>query len=270
MFILYNNQQLPESELRLPLHDRAFQYNDGFFETAILQDGRIRLWHSHLERIWEAAQALQLELPSCFYSGELEAKLLELVRQQGAANYGRLKLKVWRAGAGLYTPQTSQVNWLATAAPTSPAADKPLRLGICQHVRTSYTSLSHFKGPNAPLYVMAGLEKQEHDDMLLLSPQGKVAELISSNIFWLKEGVLYTPELSTGCVNGILRRNILAWCSGRSIAVQQVQHNPEELYLADAIFAANVTGIRAVASINGRDLPQQAHFMEELRNGLQI
>lgn len=270
MFILYNNQQLPESELRLPLHDRAFQYNDGFFETAILQDGRIRFWHSHLERIGEAALALQLELPSYFFSGELEEKLLELARLQKAEKCGRLKLKVWRAGAGLYTPQTNQVNWLATTAPTTPAADKPLHLGICQHVRTAYTSLSHFKGPNAPLYVMAGLEKQEHDDMLLLSQQGKVAELISSNIFWLKEGVLYTPELSTGCVNGILRRNILAWCSGKSIAVAQVQHNPEGLYFADAVFAANVTGIKVVASINGRELNQRNSFLEELRKGLQI
>lgn len=270
MFILYNNQHLPESELRLPLHDRAFQYNDGFFETAILRDRRIRFWHSHLERIGEAAQALQLELPSYFFSGELEEKLIELARQQGAEKYGRLKLKVWRAGAGLYTPQTNQVNWLATAAVTTPAIHNPLHLGICQIVRTAYTLLSHFKGPNAPLYVMAGLEKQHHDDMLILSPQGKVAELISSNIFWLKEGVLYTPELSTGCVNGILRRNMLAWCSSKSIAVAQVQYNPEVLYLADAVFAANVTGLRAVASINGRELNQRNSFLEELRNDLQI
>ncbi|OKL41479.1 aminotransferase class IV [Pontibacter flavimaris] len=272
MFILYNDAFLRESDCHLPLSDRAFQYNDGFFETAILVNGHIRFWEQHRERMREAAEALRLELPAYFQEPYLEDKLLQLARQQRAETYGRLKLKVWRAGAGLYTPQTSQVNWLASIVPATPASQQPLHIGICQNSHTYYTSLSHIKGPNAPLYVLAGLEKQaqQQDDMLLLDRNGQVAELISSNIFWVKENILYTPALSSGCVNGILRRNILAWCHSQSIKTQQVLLAPEQLRQADAVFAANVTGIRAIASINGSELSQNEAFVAQLRAGLQV
>ncbi|WP_266205636.1 aminotransferase class IV [Pontibacter kalidii] len=272
MFILYNDQLLRESDWHLPLTDRAFQYNDGFFETAILANGRIRFWDQHRQRMREAAGALHLKLPEYFLQPTLEDKLLQLARQQQAEKYGRLKLKVWRAGAGLYTPQTSQVNWLASIEPATPASQEPLHIGICQNSHTVYTSLSHVKGPNAPLYVLAGLEKQarQQDDMLLLNQQGLVAELISSNIFWVKENTLYTSDLSSGCVNGILRRNILAWCHAQDIKTQQVLQSPEQLLQADAVFAANVTGIRAIASINGTQLHQKDAFVEQLRAGMQV
>lgn len=272
MFILYNHQLLRESELRLPLSDRAFQYNDGFFETAILQGNRIRFWDKHLQRMQEAAAALHLELPPYFFTEELEENLLRLARQQQAGSYARLKLKVWRGGGGLYTPQTNQANWLASITAAVPASQEPLHIGICQHTHTAYTSLSHFKGPNAPLYVLAGLEKQavQKDDMLLLSQQGMVAELISSNVFWLQGDTLYTPELRTGCVNGILRRSILHWCSQQGVKVQQVLQALEQLQQADAVFAANVTGIRAIATINGTGLNQKGQFLEQLRVGLQV
>ncbi|WP_276495975.1 aminotransferase class IV [Pontibacter litorisediminis] len=270
MFILYNDQLLLESELRLPLTDRAFQYNDGFFETAILVDGRIRFWQQHQQRMQEAAEALRLELPLSLAEGRCEEKLLQLARQAGAEKYGRIKLKVWRAGAGLYTPETSRANWLASITPAAPAVLQPLHLGICQSVHSVHTPLSGFKGPNAPLYVLAGLEKQQRhkDDMLLLNSHGMVAELTSSNIFWLKHNTLYTPDLQTGCVNGILRRIILKWGSLQRLQVQEVLQAPEELLHAEAVFCSNVTGIRAVASINGQALRQRDELLLQLRSNL--
>ncbi|CAM3541743.1 aminotransferase class IV [Pontibacter korlensis] len=271
MSILYNNQLLEEEEFRLSLLDRAFQYNDGFFETAIIADGSIRFWNSHKQRMQEAATALQLNLPARLLSREFEETLLKLAEAGKALSCGRLKLKVWRAGEGLYTPQTNDLNWLATVAPATPAGQNPIHVGICQKVTTAYTPLSHFKGPNAPLYVLAGLEKQaqQQDDMLLLNQQGKVAELISSNLFWLKGDILYTPSLEAGCVNGILRRNILQWCLDK-LEVQEVLQESEVLRSADAVFAANITGIRSIASIDQQYLNQQEVLIEKLRQELKL
>ncbi|GHA58880.1 aminotransferase class IV [Pontibacter akesuensis] len=272
MFILYNGQQQQSEELRLPHSDRAFQYNDGFFETAIVQNGRIRFWLDHQQRMLEAANALQLELPDFFFAADFQHKLLQLAQQENAAAYGRLKLKVWRAGGGLYTPTTTAVNWLATVAPASPFSTKALHIGICQQVRTAYSSVSHFKGPNAPLYVLAGLEKQAtiKEDMLLLSTEGYVAELQSSTIFWLLDEVLYTPDLLSGCVNGIVRRNILRWCAAQQQPVREVLQGPETLLQADVVFAANVTGIRGIASINGEPVQQNEAYLQQLRHALTL
>ncbi|MFD1187167.1 aminotransferase class IV [Pontibacter rugosus] len=272
MFILYNNQLIQAEALQVPLTDRAFQYNDGFFETAILVNGQLRFWRDHLQRIKEAATALQLVLPEYFFEADFVRQLQQLATQEQASVYGRLKLKVWRAGGGLYTPQTNQVNWLATIAPAALTATTPLRVGICQQVHTVYTSVSAFKGPNAPLYILAGLEKQakQQDDMLLLHTAGHLAELISSNIFWVIDNVLYTPALQTGCVNGIMRRNIIRWCLSNGIKVQEVLQEPSALYLAEEIFSANVTGIRGISSIDGNELQQQHKLSIRLRRALHL
>ena len=239
--------------MRLPLTNRSFQYNDGFFETIIVTNGRLRFLSDHLERMREAAQALKLELPANFFSGELEARLLQLAQGCGALALVRIKLKVWRAGAGLYTPQTNTIEWMATAQATTFSPVTPYHVGVSDSVRTCYSPLSHFKGPNAPLYVLAGVEKQERgfDDLLLLNRQQIVAELISSNIFWIRDNVLYTPALDTGCVNGILRRNIVRHCQVAGIRVREVYFPVDKVQQADAAFAANVTGLRPISSIGG-------------------
>ncbi|WP_347159238.1 aminotransferase class IV [Pontibacter chitinilyticus] len=269
--LLYNGHIIPEEALRLPLSNRAFQYNDGFFETMIVLNGRIRFWNDHVARMQEAVEALRLSLFDQLSPDELQQQLLHLAALKNASGYGRLKLKVWRSGAGLYTPQTDAADWLATAQPTQAAADEPLTIGICQQTQTLLSPFSHFKGPNALLYVMAGHEKQAGDykDMLLLSFQGDVAELISSTIFWLQGDVLFTPALTTGCVNGILRRNVLRVAPANGFRVEEVSTGPAALYRADAVFAANVTGIRSIKAINEKEVAGTDHlFLQLLQQAL--
>jgi branched-chain amino acid aminotransferase/4-amino-4-deoxychorismate lyase len=270
MLLLYNGTILPEEELRMPLTNRAFQYNDGFFETVMVVEGRLRFWPDHQERMREAALALKLQLPNEFFSSAFEEKLVELTEKCNASSLGRLKLKVWRAGEGLYTPQNHQVEWLVTAQAAVPVSDEPIRVGVCQHVQTIFSSLSHFKGPNALLYVLAGTEKQEKEqgDMLLLDRQHMVAELISSNIFWVSENVLYTPALETGCVNGILRRNILRHCHSAGIEVREVFVGLDHLKDADAAFSANVTGLRVIGALEDKTFKDFHPLISQLRDAL--
>ncbi|GGF99132.1 aminotransferase class IV [Pontibacter amylolyticus] len=270
--LLYNNHFLPLQDLKLPITNRAFQYSDGFFETIMVVDGQIRFWRDHQDRIREAAAALQLAIPTYFWDGELEENLLQLVKQRKAIEYGRIKLKVWRAGEGLYTPLSNDIEWLANAEVAHPIPDSGIQIGICQSVRTLFSPLSHFKGPQAPLYVLAGMEKKASgfDDMLLLDAKGNVAELISSNIFWLKDGALYTPALETGCVNGILRRNILRWCLQQGIAVRQVLAIPEELVQADCVFGTNITGIRGIEKLEDSCLRINHDWLQGMKAGLQV
>ncbi|MBD1396161.1 aminotransferase class IV [Pontibacter sp. JH31] len=265
--LLYNNQFLPAQDLRIPLHNRAFQYNDSFFETIMVVDGRLRFWNEHKTRMREAALAMKISLPDYFWDEELEDNLLRLAKQRNATRRGRIKLKVWRAGEGLYTPQTRDAEWLATAEVHHPAPDAGVRIGICETVRISYSPFSHFKGPHAPFYVLASMEKQAKgfDDMLLLNVEGYMSELSSSNLFWLREGVLYTPHLETGCVNGILRRKILNWCHEQEFAVQQVQAKPDELLFASVVFGSNVTGIRSVLSLGNSALHVDHQFLNQLK-----
>lgn len=268
--LLYNGDFIPDHELHLPITNRAFQFNDGFFETVIVADGKLRFWEDHQARMQAAAKALKLELPQTIVSGELDDNLLQLAEQNNATNYGRLKLKFWRSGSGLYTPETNTAEWLATIVPATPAPTTPLHIGFCETITTNYSPFSFFKGPNALLYVMAGIEKQEkgYDDMLLLNRQHLVAELISSNIFWLKNGVLFTSAIDTGCVQGIVRQNILRWAHHAGIKSKEAYYDVASLLNADAVFSCNVTGIRSIESINNTTMGTDEKFVQQLRDQL--
>lgn len=268
--LLFNNKWIPDEELRLPLSNRAFQYNDGFFETIIVRDGNISFWEAHQQRMQEAAEALKLQLPPLLVTAEFRDKLLDLAAQQKAIQYGRLKLKVWRAGGGIYTPQSNEADWLATGQAAAPQSSEALQVGVCQDVYTFHSPFSHFKGPNALVYVQAGLEKMARtkDDMLLLDRSGAVAEFISSNLFWIKENTFFTPSLHTGCINGVLRRSILSWCQQRHVQVQEVLANPTQLFQAEAVFAANVTGLQKVQQVEEHIIPTEHPLLEQLKKNL--
>lgn len=264
--LLFNNLFLSEQDVQIPITNRAFQYNDGFFETVMVVGGELRFWRDHQERMQEAAVALKLELPEAFVSGELEEQLIRLAHRENVFDYGRLKLKVWRSGAGLYTPQTNDVDWLATIRQASAPPEAPIHVGVCQSIRTHHSPLSHFKGPNAPIYVLAGIEKGNQDDLLLLSSHGHVSELISSNIFWFRKGTVFTPPLETGCVNGIARRNIMRFCKEKGIASQEVLESLDDVQASDAFFAANVTGIRLIGNLCDTSFQNQHPVVDDLRN----
>lgn len=270
MQLLYNNLLIQENQLRLPLSNRAFQYNDGFFETVIIRQGRLCFWEDHVQRMQEAAAALQMLLPDYFTTPAFVEKLLELATHQQALERGRLKLKVWRAGAGLYTPETDGADWLAIIQPATPVTPMPLQVGLCRKIQTQYSPLSHFKGPNAPLYVMAAMEKDARclNDMLLLDLQNNVAEFVSSNVFWLRDNRLFTPALETGCINGVARRNIMRWCKQNETEITELLADIDQLYHADAVFSANVTGIRTIASIEDISLQTHHPVVEQLSKEL--
>lgn len=261
--LLYNGNFISESELRLPLTNRAFQYNDGFFETIMVVNGRIRFWQDHFDRIQTAAKALKIIVPEDFKQAAFEDKILQLADSNNALNYGRLKLKVWRGGAGLYTPETNVAEWLITLKPASAPSEKLEKVGVCTNVRTNFSPLSCFKGPNSLLYVMAGTEKKERglDDMILLNQQGLISELTSSNIFWYLNGVLYTPSLETGCVNGILRRNILRWSASENIKTREAFFDVNSILQSDTVFSANVSGIKEIMTLNDFKLKQRSEVV---------
>ena len=114
-FLLLNNELPASAGATLPLPNRGLAFGDGFFETLIFTDGRLRLAADHHARMRQAAAALYLTLPAALATPEaLEATLAALA----AANNlpaARLRLQLWRAGGGRYTPTTEAAEWLATA-----------------------------------------------------------------------------------------------------------------------------------------------------------
>ena len=260
-YLLYNGQLLEDASFKLALPNRGLFYNDGFFETLIWADGGVQLLSYHLERMQAAATALHLALPAELSTLEgLGGIFKQLVSAKGLA-VARLRLQIWRAGAGLYTPITSSIDYLLTATAHEPAATTGARADFSQQVRTHFSPWSFCKGPNALPYVLAAQERAARglDEILLLDGAGHVAEAGAAAIFWLKHNCLYTPALATGCVAGVRRAHLLRTARAHGLATAEGLYPVEELLTADAVFTANVAAISPLRQVGETILPPEPH-----------
>ncbi|AMR26234.1 hypothetical protein A0257_03410 [Hymenobacter psoromatis] len=247
--MLFNNDLLPTATLPLP--NRGLAFGDGFFETLIFTGGRLRLAAGHLARMQQAAAALYLDLPAALATAEaLETTLARLA----AANElpaARLRLQLWRAGGGRYAPLTNAAEWLATAEPFV-ADESALHQVDFAHETTALPSpLSFCKGPQAWLYVRAAHERRQRglEEIILCDAAGHVAEAGASAVFWLKDSVLYTPALASGCVAGVRRAAVLRAALAAGQACQEGLYQRGALLAADAVFTANVAALRPVRGV---------------------
>lgn len=247
--LLYNNDLLPTAALPLP--NRGLAFGDGFFETLIYSDNQLRLAANHAARIQQAAAALYLTLPAPLATtGALAATLARLAEANGLPA-ARLRLQVWRGGGGRYTPPTGAAEWLATAEPFAPDDSLIGQADFARDTQSIYSPLSFCKGPQAWLYVRAAHERQQRglDEIILCDAAGHVAEAGTAAIFWLKNNVLYTPALASGCVAGVRRADVLRRAQALGIRCEEGLFAAAESLAAEAIFTANVAGVRALRQL---------------------
>ncbi|MFD2936946.1 aminotransferase class IV [Spirosoma flavum] len=254
MFLVYNSDILPESDFRLSVNDRAFQYGDGLFETIRYETNRVWFWPDHFARLSAGLLALQLTPPNGFTAEAIYKTLLQLLAANGLTNQpARIKLQIWRQPGGLYTPATNTANVLITAQPGNPfSITEKGQIGIYDAFRLSPSPISTFKTLNALPYVLAGIYKEQHklDDVILLDTKGNVAECLASTLFWYADEKLQTPSLQTGCINGIVRQQFLRIAPTLGITFCEGFYKPEVFSQIDAVFCANVMGIQWLNHVN--------------------
>ncbi|MDO7849276.1 aminotransferase class IV [Hymenobacter sp. M29] len=247
--LLLNNDLLPTAALPLP--NRGLAFSDGFFETLIFANGRLRLAADHHARMRRAAAALYLALPAALATPEvLETTLARLA----VANHlptARLRLQQWRTGGGRYTPTTDAAEWLATAEAFEPDDAPIAKAAFALETHSLYSPLSFCKGPQAWLYVRAAYERQRRglDEIILCNAAGYVAEASAAAIFWMKNDMLFTPGLETGCVAGVRRAQVLRGARAAGMECREGLFTRAALLEADTVFTANVAAIKSVSRI---------------------
>ena len=247
--LLHNGHLLPATTLPLP--NRGLTFGDGFFETLIVAEGRLRYAADHLARMQQAAAALYLALPAALASVEaLEAALVGLTAANGLPA-ARVRLNIWRGGGGLYQPETDIAEWLATMVPFVADEAPVMQADFALETQSVYSPLSFCKGPQAWLYVRATHERARRglDEILLCDAAGHVAEAGAAAVFWWRGGELFTPAIASGCVAGVRRAQVLRAARAAGVRCHEGLFGREELLAADAVFTANVAAVRVVRRI---------------------
>jgi branched-subunit amino acid aminotransferase/4-amino-4-deoxychorismate lyase len=248
------------------LLERAWKFGDGLFETIRIYAGKIIFWKDHMGRLISGANQLGLILPEIFISASIPSEIDTMLRQYHYPDNARLRLTCWRAGEGFYLPHTNETYYLIELQPIPlPAAyqlQNPIQCIIYPDWKNRKTILSAFKTINMLPYILAAQFAEQHrkSDAIILSEAGYISEISRGNIFWIINDELFTPSLETGCLAGVMRKQIIELAVSNAITVNQVNETPTMLDKASAIFATNVIqGIIPINSIENKNYLSDAN-----------
>jgi len=240
----------------IPLDDRGFTLGHGLFETVLWADDRLAHWDDHVERLERGCRALRLPAPD---RGQLQKAALVALDAAGSPIRAAVRLN-WSAGSGdrgLDPPSDPKPRLTASAAALG-AAPGPARLVTAQVRRNDRSPASRLKTLSYLDNVIARAEAREAggDEALMLNTAGEVACAAAANVFWVRHDEVFTPDLSCGVLDGIMRRQVIAACHALGVPLQEVYANPGRIGWTPMFLTNSLVGVRPVASLDGRDLPK--------------
>ncbi len=214
----------------------------------------------HTQRLFNSAKILRMQIP--FSQEQLNEAQKEVVRTNGLSG-AYIRPLVWLGSEKLgISPKGNRVHamvaaWAWGAYLGEDGLNKGIRIKTSSYTR-HHVNITMTQAKTVSNYtnsILANMEATDdgYDEALLLDSAGFVSEGAGENIFVIKDGVIYTPDLSAGALNGITRNTVLHIARDLGIEVVQKRITRDEIYIADEAFftgtAAEVTPIREMDRI---------------------
>ncbi len=221
---------------------------------------------------------LRMNVPAEFKTENIRALIDALIKKNNIGKDARIRLTVFRNEGGYYSPETNDISFLIeTEALESKGYElnqKGMWVDIYAEMRKQINKLSNIKSTNALHYVMAGLAKQSMnlDECLLINENGNICEAISSNVFVVKNGTLFTAPLTEGCIAGVMRKHILQLAHEHKILYFENQLTVNTLMNGDEVFLTNsIKGVQWVGQFKQKYYTNRtAQFFNEKLNQLSL
>jgi branched-subunit amino acid aminotransferase/4-amino-4-deoxychorismate lyase len=252
-YLNLNGQLLPSENVKIPYHNRAFRYGDGFFETIRCSMSKPLWMPQHFKRITKSARVLKFSLPGNSTPDFFSHKISELLQTNGHISGARVRLSIFRDADGFYRPDGDQSGFLIESLPLKTERYQlnkgGIVVGIFDEIRKPVNPLSSIKSSNALLYILASVFARENgwNDALILNSDGYIAEATSSNVFLVKEGRIHIPDINQGCVEGVMRSVLLSVLSREGYKIHECSLLPDDLFDVDEVFLSNtISGVQWV------------------------
>lgn len=247
MLVYLNGRFVSKDEAKISVFDHGFLYGDGIYETMRAYGGRFFLLKKHLARLKRSADAISLKLPlSLDKTGEALGESLRVNKLQEA--YVRLHLSRGPGEIGLDPALCPEPTMVITAKQFKdyPAEyyERGVSAAIVKTRRNHPLALDpSIKATNFLNNILAKIESIRAGayEGIMLNWEGLVAEGAISNIFHVKSGVLHTPALQTGILDGVTRGLALDLAQQARVPVRETAIRPQELMDADECFITNTT-----------------------------
>ena len=259
ILIYVNGKIVPKSEAVVSVYDSGFMLGDGVWEGLRLYDGRWAFLNEHIDRLFAAAKAIDLDI-GLNREGVISA-LLETQNANEMTTDCHARLMVTRGVKvrPFQHPSLSQSGptFVIVVEHSQPKIPRPLTLATVPHVRglpmTQDPKLNSHSKLNCILACIAA-EKAGADEALMLDVHGFVNTTNACNFFIVRKGEVWT---STGdyCMNGITRQKVIDVCKQNDIPVFERNFSLVDTYSADEAFLTGTFGAQTpVSAIDGRQI----------------
>jgi aminodeoxychorismate lyase len=260
MIVFLNGAFVPEEQAVISVFDRSFRYGDGIFETALAVNGRLFRWQQHWDRLSAAAKSIGLALPCS--SDDLQNAAIELLRRNQLST-GVVRVQISRgAGPRGYAPSGEETPVVViTANELQSLGADGWRLALSPIRVPRSDTLGGQKTANRLAHVLAAQHAKDAGahESLLLDTEGVLLEGGSSNLFWVRDGTVYTTPLFPAVRSGVTRETVIELCRILQLPCEEAVIRPEELFDCNGAFLTLSTrGVVEAISLDGKPLRRSA------------
>ena len=254
-----NGRLVDKEDAKVSVYDHGLLYGDGVFEGLRSYSGKVFRLDRHLDRLYESARAIWLEIP--IKQSDLAKAVNDTLRANSLEDaYIRLVVTRGAGSLGLDPNRTSdpQVIIITDKIALYPAElyERGLDIITASTIRNHPAALSpRIKSLNYLNNILAKIEGLQAGciEALMLNTKGEVAECTGDNIFLVRGGVLLTPPLDAGILEGITRDAVIELARESKIEVRETALTKHDVYVADECFLTGTAAeVIPVVKVDGR------------------
>ncbi|MCP3796239.1 branched-chain-amino-acid transaminase [Paenibacillus sp. S33] len=260
-WIYLDGQHVTKENAKVSVYDHGFLYGDGIFEGIRIYNGNIFKCKEHLERLYDSAKSIQLNIPlspdemleamaETIRLNEMRNGYIRLIVSRGAGNLGLDPLRCAKASVIIIVeqlaiyPEEAYLTGLKTISVSQ-------RRNIPDALNPKIKSLNYLNN----ILVKIQSNYAGVGEAIMLNSQGYVTEGSADNIFIVKNGVLYTPPCYLGALEGITRNAIIDLCAKLGYSLKEQPFTLHDVYVADEVFFTGTAAeVIAAYEVDGRTI----------------
>jgi branched-chain amino acid aminotransferase len=259
--IYINGKYFSRDDAKISVFDHGLLYGDGVFEGMRIYSGKVFRLHEHMVRLYESALAIGLAIP--ITPEQMSSATKEAVAKNGLSD-GYIRLVVTRGAGPLGLDpgrcKDPQVIIIVDTIALYPAEmyEDGLELVTASTIRNHPAALSpRIKSLNYLNNIMAKMEGLRAGcvEAVMLNHKGEVAECTGDNLFIIKNGVLKTPPIDAGILEGITRNAVLDCARGEGIPTEESPMTRHDIFVADECFlTGSAAEVIPATKLDGRTI----------------
>ena len=240
----------------MPITTSAMLYGSGAFTTIAIVDSAPFLWEKHWRRLTANAAKLEIDISDHSEAEVFEALTLEIEKAELRSGRARITFSD-ESDDGIWSRGGEKKTGLSIITGERRPLPEVFSLTVSPHRINTTSPLAGIKSCNYLEHLLAYKEAKTRgfDEAIRVNENGDVASACMANVFWLKDGKLFTPSLKTGCLAGTTREFVL-----ENLECEEVAAGIDVVKTAEAIFLTSAgIGVGQVLDFDGTSYPLSNH-----------